>query len=118
MKIVEFQTFSGIFYNLTFGDSIESTIDFDDFVRINNKDTEKFLLTVASTLYIFFQHHEGTIVIAEGSSLARTRLYSRYLTMFLALIETEFTLLGELDGKTERFKKGEDYTFFLISKKE
>ena len=118
LKIVEYQPLGGRFYNLAFGDSIESTKDFDDFVRTNNEDTEKVLSTVASTLYIFFQHHEGTIVIAEGSTQARTRLYRRYLTMFLELIETEFTLLGELDGKTERFRKGVDYTFFLISKKE
>jgi hypothetical protein len=118
LKIVEYQPLGGKFYNLAFGDSIESTKDFDDFVRTNNEDTEKVLSTVASTLYIFFQHHEGTIVIAEGSTQARTRLYRRYLTMFLELIETEFTLLGELDGKTERFRKGVDYTFFLISKKE
>lgn len=118
LKIIEYQPLGGRFYNLAFGDSIENTKDFDDFVRTNNEDTEKVLSTVASTLYIFFQHHEGTIVIAEGSSQARTRLYRRYLTMFLELIETEFTLLGELDGKTERFRKGVDYTFFLISKKE
>jgi len=36
--------------------------------------------------------------------------------MFFELIETEFTLLGELDGKTERFREGVDYKFFLISK--
>jgi len=117
LKIVEYQPLGGRFYNLAFGDSIESTKDFDDFVRTNNEDTEKVLSTVASTLYIFFQHHEGTIVIAEGSTKARTRLYRRYLTMFLELIETEFTLLGELDGKTERFRKGVNYKFFLISKK-
>jgi len=116
LKIVEYQPLGGRFYNLAFGDSIESTKDFDDFVRTNNEDTEKVLSTVASTLYIFFQHHEGTIVIAEGSTKARTRLYRRYLTMFFELIETEFTLLGELDGKTERFRKGVDYKFFLISK--
>jgi hypothetical protein len=117
LKIVEYQPLGGRFYNLAFGDSVENTKDFDDFVRTNNEDTEKVLATVASTLYIFFQHHEGTIVIAEGSTKARTRLYRRYLTIFLELIETEFTLLGELDGKTERFRKGVDYKFFLISKK-
>lgn len=86
-------------------------------MRTNNKDIEKVLATVASTIYIFFEHHEGTIVIAEGSTYSRTRLYRRYLTVFLELIETEFNLLGELDGKTERFRKGVDYKFFLISQK-
>ena len=33
------------------------------------------------------------------------------------LIESEFNLLGELNGETERFRKGIDYKFFLISQK-
>jgi len=47
LKIVEYQPLGGRFYNLAFGDSIESTKDFDDFVRTNNEDTEKVLSTVA-----------------------------------------------------------------------
>ncbi len=117
LKIIEYQHIKGKFYNLAFGDSIENSLDFDDFIRTNNHDVEKVLATVASTLYIFFEHHTGTIVIAEGSTHSRTRLYRRYLTSFLELIEQEFVLLGELNGKTERFKKGKDYQFFLISKK-
>ena len=117
LKIVEYQPIGGKFYNLAFGDSIDGTKDFDDFVITNNHDTEKVLSTLSSTLYIFFKHYEGTIVIAEGSTLSRTRLYRKYLTIFLELIETEFTLFGELNGKTERFKKGVNYKFFLIRKK-
>ena len=39
------------------------------------------------------------------------------MTAFLELIESEFILLGELDGKTERFKKDVNYQYFIISKK-
>lgn len=117
LKIIEYQHIGGKLYNLAFGDSVNKTKDFDDFVRTNNEDTEKVLSTVASTLYIFFEHYQGTIVIAEGSTHSRTRLYRRYLTIFIELIESEFNLMGELDGKTERFRKGVDYKFFLISQK-
>jgi hypothetical protein len=117
LKIIEYQPIGGRFYNLAFGDSVDESKDFDDFVRTNNQDTEKVLATVASTLFVFFENHEGTIVIAEGSTHARTRLYRRYLAIFLEQIETEFDLFGELNGKTERFQKGIDYQFFLISKK-
>ena len=117
LKIIEYQHIGGRFYNLAFGDSINMNKDFDDFMRTNNKDTDKVLSTVASTLYIFFEHYQGTIVIAEGSTHSRTRLYRRYLTVFLELIESEFNLLGELNGETERFRKGVDYKFFLISQK-
>jgi len=65
----------GRYYYLAFGDNVEESKNFDDFVRTNNQDTEKVLATVASTLYIFFERHEGTIVIAEGSTHSRTGLY-------------------------------------------
>lgn len=117
LKIVEYQQIGDRVYNLAFGDSVNNSKDFDDFVITNNGDTEKVLATVASTLYIFFEHHEGTIVVAEGITKSRTRLYRRYLSIFLELIELEFDLLGELDGKTERFRKDVNYQFFIISKK-
>jgi hypothetical protein len=117
LKIVEYQQIGDRVYNLAFGDSVNISKDFDDFVITNNGDTEKVLATVASTLYIFFEHHEGTIVVAEGITKSRTRLYRRYLSIFLELIELEFDLLGELDGKTERFRKDVNYQFFIISKK-
>jgi hypothetical protein len=117
LKIVEYQKIGERVYNLVFGDSVNNTKDFDDFVKTNNGDTEKVLATVASTLYIFFEHHVGTIVVAEGRTKSRTRLYRRYMTAFLELIESEFILLGELDGKTERFKKDVNYQYFIISKK-
>jgi hypothetical protein len=75
LKIIEYQPLGGRYYNLAFGDSVEESKNFDDFVRTNNQDTEKVLATVASTLYIFFERHEGTIVIAEGSTHSRTGLY-------------------------------------------
>ena len=117
LKIVEYQPIGGKFYNLAFGDSIDGTKDFDDFLITNNNDTEKVLSTFSSTLFIFFKHHDGTIVIAEGITLSRTILYRKNVNIFLELIETEFTLFGELNGKTERFKKGVNYKFFLIRKK-
>ena len=96
---------------------VEELGTINDLITSDNKDTEKVLATVASTIFDFFAVHTGTIVLAQGSSHSRTRLYRRYLTTFFDFIDKEFLLYGELDDKIERFIKGKDYRAFLITKK-
>jgi hypothetical protein len=115
-KIVVYQHMFDNFYNLAFGDFTNQNEILDDLIVSDNGDTAKILSTVASTLFDFFQHYEGTIVFAQGSTHSRNRLYRRYLSQFLDIISENFMLLGELDGKIERFQKGKDYTSFYIHK--
>jgi hypothetical protein len=115
-KIVVYQHMFDNFYNLAFGDFTNNDEILDDLIVSDNGDTAKILFTVASTLFDFFQHYEGTIVFAQGSKYSRNRLYRRYLSQFLDIITENFMLLGELDGKVERFQKGKDYTSFYIHK--
>jgi len=105
------------FYNLAFGDKNTSGEILDDLITTNNGDTDLVQLTFASTLFDFFEHYEGTIVFAQGSTHSRNRLYRRYLTSFLDIIQQNFILFGELEGEIERFKKGIDYTSFYIQKR-
>jgi len=116
LKIVLYQYVYENLYNLAFGDSNGQGYEFDDFIRSDNKDTERVLATVASTLYDFFDNYNGALVVARGSTNSRTRLYRRYLTMFLDTINSDFALYGELEGKLECFVKGVDYQSFLIKK--
>jgi hypothetical protein len=116
-KIVVYQHMYENFYNLAFGDRNTSGEILDDLITTNNGDTDIVLLTVASTLFDFFEHYEGTIVFAQGSTHSRNRLYRRYLTNFLDVIQQNFILFGELEGEIERFKLGKDYTSFYIQKK-
>jgi hypothetical protein len=116
-KLVIYQHVEGPLYNLAFGDRNGEFGTIDDLIISDNKDTEKVLATVASTIFDFFAVYSGTIVLAQGSTPSRTRLYRRYLTQFFAFIDQEFVLYGELDGEIERFNKGKDYRAFLISKK-
>lgn len=116
LKIVLYQLVYENLYNLAFGDSNGEQYDFDDFIRSDNKDTDKVILTVASTIYDFFEHYDGALVVAQGSTHSRTRLYRRYFTVFLEIIESDFDLYGELDGKLERFRLGIDYKSFLIKR--
>ncbi len=112
LKIVLYQLVSKDLYNLAFGDANGNQHEFDDFVRSDNGDTELVLATVASTLYNFFEHYNGALVVAKGSTHSRTRLYRRYLNTFLDTINKDFILYGELEGKFERFKKGLNYQSF------
>jgi hypothetical protein len=116
-KLIVYQHVEGPLYNLAFGDRNSELGTIDDLVITDNQDTEKVLATVASTIFDFFTVYSGTIVLAQGSTHSRTRLYRRYLTQFFDFIDKEFVLYGELDGVIERFNKGKDYRAFLISKK-
>ena len=116
LKIILYQKISENLYNLAFGDSTGSGFEFDDFIRTDNKDAEIVLATVASTLYHFFEYYDGSLVVAQGSTHSRTRLYRRYLTIFIDAIKHDFGLFGELDGELERFRIGVDYQSFLIKK--
>jgi hypothetical protein len=115
-KTVIYQLIDENIYNLAFGDKDSTFGNIDDLVVTDNQDTEIVLATVASTLFDFFENYEGTIVLAKGSTQSRTRLYRRYLTILLAIIEQNFLLLGELNGEVERFEKNKEYTSFLITK--
>jgi hypothetical protein len=116
-KIVVYQYMYDNYYNLAFGDVDASGQIPDDLVITNNGDTEIVLFTVASTLFDFFEHYDGTIVFAQGSTHSRNRLYRRYLSIFIEVINEYFILFGELNGEIERFRKGVDYTSFYIQKK-
>lgn len=116
-KLVIYQHVEGPLYNLAFGDKNGESGTIDDLIITDNKDTDKVLATVASTIFDFFAVHSGTIVLAQGSTHSRTRLYRRYLTNFFNFIDNEFILYGELNGNIERFVKGKDYRAFLITKK-
>ena len=115
-KTVIYQHIDDNIYNLAFGDKDSISGNIDDLVITDNQDTEIVLANVASTLFDFFDNYNGTIVLAKGSTQSRTRLYRRYLTILLEIIEENFLLLGELNGEVERFKKNKEYTSFLITK--
>lgn len=70
-------------YNLGFGDVNKITQEIDDTVKSNNKDSEKVLTTVASTVYAFTDKYPQAQVYAQGSNKVRTRLYRRGITKYL-----------------------------------
>ena len=105
-------------YNLAFGDVIEETNVLDDKVISDNKDSKKVLTTVASTIYTFIGKYPNAAVYAEGSNLARTRLYRIGISNNLEELTEQFDVYGFLDniGWVE-YEKNKDYSAFYIIKK-
>ena len=106
------------FYNLAFGDKALNIDTIDDFVVTDNKDSQKVLATVAFTVYAFTNQYPDAVVFAKGSSIARTRLYQIGISNNLDEITTDFTVLGERNGKWQIFERNVGYDAFLITRKE
>ncbi len=105
------------FYNLGFGDKVESTGNINDEVITNNGDSEKVLATVASTLYIFMDKFPDAMVFAIGSTKARTRLYRIGISNNLAEIQKEFDVYGLFENAWKPFEKQTEFKAFLVTKK-
>ena len=104
-------------YNLAFGDKNINTGDIDDLVITNNEDSQKVLATVASTVYVFLNKYPEALIIATGSTKARTRLYQMGISKYLDEITADFNVFGEKDGKLHPFEKNIGYDAFLIMRK-
>ncbi len=105
------------FYNLGFGDKDPITNYISDLIVTNNDDSQKVLSTVAATLYAFIDGHPDAVVIATGSTEARTRLYRMGIANNLKNIEKDFVILGLTDTDWEPFSKNVTYGAFLVRRK-
>lgn len=101
-------------YNLSFGDVNAETQKIDDQIASNNGDLELVLATVAAAAYDFCRHHPDASLYLTGSTPARTRLYQIGITRFLDLIQSQFSIYGELGDSWEPFQRNKRYTAFFI----
>jgi hypothetical protein len=104
-------------YNLVFGDKDLVTGYIDDRVISNNKDSEKVLASVVSTVYSFTDKFPDALIYATGSTKSRTRLYQIGITKFLSEVEEDFDVLGERNDGWETFRKNIEYESFLVKRK-
>lgn len=118
-KVVQFQQIAadeGV-YNLGFGDIDPSSGEIDDLSVSNNQDTKKVLATVAKTVVVFIEQHPKAIVMAKGSTPARTRLYQMGIAQFWDEIHDLFEVKGFIDNEWHSFEKGKNFEAFFIFKK-
>ena len=104
-------------YNLAFGDKDLNTGEIDDLVITDNKDSQKVLATVASTVYAFTNKYPRAFIGATGSTKARTRLYQMGISNNLEKITADFNVLGRKEGTWYIFEKNIEYDAFLIKRK-
>ncbi len=117
-KIIQFvPTTAEAVYNLTFGNLLENG-KIDDISTNDNKDRDKILATVATTVFDFTGRFPQCYVFFTGSSVERTRLYRMALTLnYEELIQT-FDIWGLMErGGFEDFQKRRNYNGFLIKRK-
>ena len=82
-KVVQFRLISKEYniYNLAFGDWDSDTDVIDDLAVTNNNDRDKVLATLASIVVYFSKQFPRSLVFAQGSTPARTRLYRIGITL-------------------------------------
>lgn len=116
-KVIRFTQIEHNVFNLAFGDLDEVTGEISDITVTNNDDSRKVLATVAATVYDFTDQYPGSLVVAKGSTISRTRLYRMGITNYLKQISMDFEVYGLKDGNWETFTEQRDYEAFLIRRK-
>lgn len=117
-KIVRYRRISNdpITYNLAFGDE-DANGQVNDSVNSNNQDKDIVLITVASTVNAFCDHHGNYFIYAEGSTAARTRLYQMGIGRMSMAITANFDVWGFKNGAWQDFKTNVNYEAFLVKRK-
>lgn len=103
--------------NLAFGDWDEEKNKIDDTKLSNNKDKDKILSTVASTVVLFVEKYGNLPVYAEGNTPAKTRFYQMAINAHWHEIDKLFRVYGFLNREWVEFKPGVNYEAFLGIKK-
>lgn len=95
-KIVRYQLLGEGIFNLAFGDWDYGKEKLEDKARSNNLDRDKVLATVAFTVLHFLEYHPGNVILIEGSTQARTRLYQMQIKSALQWISQLVNVKGLL----------------------
>ena len=120
-KIVIFEsvaTESGELFNLCFGDKNPLTGELDDTVNSNNGDRNKVLATVALAAYLFTDTHTNAVILMQGATDTRTRLYQMAINIHYDEIKADFNVFGLLNDELMQFEKNVNYGGFLIKRKQ
>jgi hypothetical protein len=120
-KLIQFEptNIPGI-YSLAFGNcTTDGSID--DLAINDNKDRNKILATVVSSVYGFTMKYPDKMIFFTGSTPQRTRLYRMAITLNLDELSTDFQIFGilkDIDTFIQvPFQKESDYFGFMIRRK-
>jgi hypothetical protein len=113
-KIIEYQPVGNGVFNLAFGDLDEASGKLIDYSRSNNGDKDKILSTIASTVVDFLNQYPTAIVLAVGSTHAKTRLYQMAINKHYQQIHKKFDVMGYYQNEWESVIRGKNYEAFLV----
>jgi hypothetical protein len=118
-KIIRFRRLENdpTIFNLGFGDLNVRTGKINDLSVSDNRDRDKILMTVASSVIHFFKAHPNTRVAFKGSTLSRTRLYTIQISKHLERLNQNVLIEGLTQDGWELFKKDRPYLALLITPK-
>lgn len=102
-------------FNLAFGDADNG--DIDDKARTNNGDTLIVLRTVALATENFLLEKPSAVILFQGSTPERTRLYRIQLSKFYEEISSQFAIYSVCNGTIMCFKPNMKADAFFIRKK-
>jgi hypothetical protein len=117
-KVVVFQELDQGVFNLAFGDWDEIHQRIDDTTRSNNNDRDKVLATVASTVVDFIKHYPDAVIVAEGITPGKTRLYQMGINQHWKEARQIFDIRGSQNGNWTTFKPGNNYEAFAVKARE
>ena len=112
-KIAKFSKLTPHVYNFGFGDYDPLTGDIWDTRASNNQDTDIIMGTLGSIIYDFTTIFPDAVIIIEGTSAARVRLYQMNLNKYLTRIEPIFEIYALKNNCWEPFRKGKNYDAFM-----
>lgn len=105
------------YFNLSFGDAREDGA-VDDSITSDNHDADKILATIAAVVLDFTSVNPAALILAEGSTPARTRRYQMGINKYWNIINTIFDVYGLDEGaRSEPFQRGKNYNGFAVKRK-
>jgi len=107
--------------NLTFGD-LRPDGSIDDKNVSNNGDIGKVLATLIGIIREFTELEPDSMIYIEGSTVERTKLYTRILTTYYPIFSKEFSIVGVINRENQKepvlfeVKSDVEYFAFLIKR--
>jgi hypothetical protein len=105
-------------FNVGFGVWDQTTQRLDDMVQTRNDDFRRILGTIATIALDFLEEYPFAYLYAEGSTLARTRLYQREISKVLDEIPASLEINGFIKKDNigyVRFRRGVNFDGFVLS---
>lgn len=116
-RIIYQATWVNNVFNLVLGDVDSKKNTIDDGIVSNNHDTQKVLTTIAQSIYFFYEKHPDAILMIQGNSKTRNRLYRMALSKYLPVILVDFEILCLINNQWISFHQTQQFSCMILKKR-